>query len=131
DERKARYHRENASHAFGDVAVENVEANLIVLGKYERRAPQHAPHPAQNTQLLGPSDRIVEDISEQDLDEKTGEHGREQERGDVLSPPAKPLYDAEEVRVHFDSIARNAACETRPVVCRQPAAIGRAPTSRH
>ena len=106
DQRETRDHRENAAHAFGDVAVEDVEADLIVLGKHERGSPQHAPHPAQNAELLGPSDGIVEDISEQDLDEKAGEHCRQQKRGNVLGPVAEPLRSSVEPRTHLDSIGR-------------------------
>jgi hypothetical protein len=79
---------EDAAHLLAGRAVDDVEADLVLLAQDEGRAPQGAPDPAQHAGLVGPAERIIEDVARRDLQDETQEHRQEQQGGDILRAPA-------------------------------------------
>jgi hypothetical protein len=84
DERDARDDGEDAARRRGDDVVDDVEADLVGIGDDERSTPQHQPDPAQHRHLLGPAERLVEDVAERDLQQERSEHRRDQHDRDVV-----------------------------------------------
>jgi hypothetical protein len=66
------------------------EADLLVLPQPERGAEQDHVQPGDHRQLGGPADREVEEVAEDDLDQKGDEHDREQRRDDALGAAVHP-----------------------------------------
>ena len=64
-----------------DRAVDDVEADLVPFAQDEGGAPQRAPDPAQHADLVGPAERIVEDVARDDLEDEAQEHRQQQQRG--------------------------------------------------
>ena len=70
--------------------VDDVEADLVVVRQHERRAPQHDPHPAEDGDLVGPAERLVQQVAKYDLQQERDEHQRHQHDGDVVGAAQQP-----------------------------------------
>src|SRR6185436_10991566 len=66
------------------------------------------PDPAQHADLVGPAERVVEEIARDDLEDEAQEHRQQQNRRHVLGAPPQPARVSDEpLPVHYDPHARN------------------------
>ena len=71
-------------------AIDDVEPDFLALGDDEGGAPQHQPDPQNDADLMGPANRQVQRIPEDDLEEEGGEHRREHGGSHVLGAASEP-----------------------------------------
>src|SRR4029077_18916674 len=81
---------EDATRPGARRAVDEVETDLIPLAQNKDGTPQGAPNPAHDADFVGPTQRIVEDVAADDLQNKAQEHCQQQQRGNIFCPPAQP-----------------------------------------
>ena len=70
--------------------IDYVEAHLVFFAQDECGAPQGAPDPTEDADLVRPAERLVEDIARNDLENEAQKHGNQQQRGDVLRAAPEP-----------------------------------------
>ena len=70
--------------------IDHVELDLIAIVENEGRAPEHKPQPSCEADLESPANRIVEDVTAHDLQEKGAENNGEQGRRHIVCPRPQP-----------------------------------------
>jgi hypothetical protein len=63
---------------------------MILISQEQATTPENCPKPGDQTGLQGPTERMVEDIAEDDLKHEAAEHGRQQKDGHAVSANLQP-----------------------------------------
>ena len=61
-----------------------------MISQEQATTPENRPKPGDQASLQGPTERMVEDIAEDDLKHEAAEHGRQQKDGHAVSANLQP-----------------------------------------
>ncbi len=78
-----------ALHRAGHGCMDNVEPDHLIVAQHEGITEQDAPQPGDRHILQRPADREVEEIAEDDLDQKASEHAGQQQDDEKLCGPVQ------------------------------------------